>query len=94
MLNSTARTRRIKIAAWIAFAAVAAAIISLRLSMTVDLAYFLPAPSTEQERVLVERLGQGPGSRLVFITIAGADADDTSDRSARLHAALALAAVR
>ena len=93
MSPSEARKRRVKLAAWIAFAAAAAAVIILRLSMTVDLAYFLPAPSTEEERVLIERLGQGPGSRLIFATIAGADADDTGERSARLRDALAESAL-
>ena len=85
--------RGLKLAAWLAFAIVAAAIIGLRLSMTVDLAYFLPAPATEQERVLVERLGQGPGSRLIFVTVTGADADATADRSALLRETLVASAL-
>lgn len=44
---------------------------------TYDLAYFLPAPETESERVLVERLGQGAGARLIFIELsAGTDAGE------------------
>jgi len=93
MSAATNRTRRLTIAAWLIFAAVAGAIVALRLSMTVDLAYFLPAPSTEQERVLVERLGQGPGSRLIFVTISGTDFDDTIDRSIRLREELVASAL-
>ena len=43
--------------------------ISTRLQLTVDLGYFLPAPRTIDQQLLVERLGQGPGSRLMFISL-------------------------
>lgn len=43
--------------------------------LTVDLSYFLPPPESIAEQILVERLGQGPGSKLMFIVLpAGADA--------------------
>jgi len=50
-----------------------------RLQLTVDLAYFLPEPQTLAQELLTERLGQGPGSRLMFISLAdqtGARDDD------------------
>lgn len=40
-----------------------------RLQLTVDLAYFLPEPQTLAQELLTERLGQGPGSRLMFISM-------------------------
>lgn len=75
--------------AWLAFAAACGLIIATRLSMTVDLAYFLPPPATEQERVLIERLGQGPGSQLIFVTVQGRDRSDVTVKSSGLAAALA-----
>jgi predicted exporter len=54
---------------WIAVAAASVLIISLRLNITVDLAYFLPEPDSDAERVLIDRLGQGPGSQLIFVSV-------------------------
>jgi predicted exporter len=45
------------------------------LKPTFDLAYYLPKPTSEQEAVLVERLGQGAGARLVFAEIQSQSAD-------------------
>jgi len=80
--------RTITIGAWLVLAAACSWIIATRLSMTVDLAYFLPPPATEPEHVLIDRLGQGPGAQLIFVTVAGVDPADGAARSARLAAAL------
>lgn len=56
---------------------------------TYDLAYFLPEPVTEPQRVLVERLGQGAGARLIFVEIIAAPGADATEQSAALRAALA-----
>lgn len=55
--------------AWTAFALIAAAIIAWRFEPVVDLAWFLPAAETNQEQVLLERLGQGQGSQLIFVSL-------------------------
>ena len=81
--------RNIMIAAWLVLAAVSIAIILERLSITVDLAYFLPAPTSEQEHVLLDRLGQGPGSQLVFISVSGQERETAVGKSVRLTQALA-----
>ncbi len=52
---------------------------------TYDLAYFLPVPVTEQEAVLVERLGQGAGARLMFIEISAPPGADAVGQSARVR---------
>jgi predicted exporter len=62
--------------AWLIAALLAAGLIAARLQITVDLAYFLPAPVTEQEAVLVDKLGQGPGSQLIFISLAAGEVVD------------------
>lgn len=51
-----------------------AGIIATRLSLTYDLAYFLPQPVTDAQRILLDRVGQGPGAQLLYITLPGADA--------------------
>ena len=73
---------------WMGVALISAWVIWSRLVLTVDLAYFLPAPSTEQERVLMDRLGQGPGSQLLFIAVHGSGETELRDRSSRLKTAL------
>lgn len=45
----------------------AAAVAAWRLPLTYDLTWFLPAPDAPGERVLVERVGQGPGAQLLFV---------------------------
>ncbi|MDZ7668569.1 MAG: MMPL family transporter [Gammaproteobacteria bacterium] len=50
-----------------------AGIIATRLSLTYDLAYFLPQPVTDAQRILLDRVGQGPGAQLLYITLPGAD---------------------
>lgn len=52
-----------------------AGIIATRLSLTYDLAYFLPQPVTGAQQILIDRVGQGPGSQLLYVTLPGADAD-------------------
>lgn len=58
-----------------------------RLSLSYDLAYFLPRPVTEAQKVLVDRVGQGPGSRVMFVVLPGASTvsrDAIGDRLAAL----------
>ncbi|MFK7914327.1 MAG: MMPL family transporter [Pseudomonadales bacterium] len=47
------------------------ALVLWRLSLTYDLAYFLPAPTTPAQQVLTERLGANPGTDLLFIELPG-----------------------
>ena len=81
-LNGPGRSYTIIV--WLALAALCTGIIWMRFSITVDLAYFLPAPSTEQEHVLLDRLGQGPGSQLMFVTVRGRNSKDVLGKSSRL----------
>jgi predicted exporter len=73
---------------WGAIVAVSLLIIMLRLNVTVDLAYFLPEARSDAERVLVDRLGQGPGSQLIFISVPVAGDVDPLDVSERIKATL------
>lgn len=71
---------------WVATLLLGAAWIAARLQLSVDLAYFLPQPSTLAGEILVDRLGQGPGSRFLFLTVdAGTDEDDLATFVERLR---------
>lgn len=62
---------------------ISAALLALtlsRLQLTYDLSFFLPTPQDDAQRLLVERLGQGPGTQLVFVTLS--DTDENTARSA------------
>lgn len=65
------RTSRLRfwLLLWILCAVLSAFTVFTRFNSTVDLAYFLPAAETAQERVLLDRLGQGAGSQLWFIVL-------------------------
>ena len=55
-------------------ATVLAVVGAWRLELTYDLAYFLPKPDSEVQRLLVERLGQGPGAQTIFVALPEATA--------------------
>ncbi len=65
------------------------AVVLWQVRPTYDLAFFLPAPVTEQEAVLVERLGQGAGARLMFIEISTPPGVDAVAQSTSVRDVLA-----
>ncbi|MGH8495496.1 MAG: MMPL family transporter [Gammaproteobacteria bacterium] len=73
---------------WLGAALAAVWVIVARLELTVDLAWFLPEPSSAGERVLVDRLGQGPGSQLIFISLPIHGGQEPQGSSERLKTAL------
>jgi predicted exporter len=46
-------------------------LVSQRLKVSTDLRSFMPAPTTPDQRLLMEQVGDGPGSRLLLLTIDG-----------------------
>ncbi|HVV98483.1 MAG TPA: MMPL family transporter, partial [Rhodanobacteraceae bacterium] len=64
--------RWLLVAAWIAALAVLAffAIRSLRIST--DLRSFMPPPETADQKLLMDQIGEGPGTRLLLLAIDGA----------------------
>lgn len=60
-----------------------------RLQLSGDLRAFMPAPETAEQRLLIDELGEGPGSRLLLLAIAGADRETLADQSRGLQALLA-----
>ena len=84
-----AKTRVSLALLWLGLLAVAGFWLSSRLSMSGDLRKFMPAPQTPEQRLLMDELGEGPGSRLLLLSISGADTDTLAAQSRALAAALA-----
>ncbi|MEZ5595978.1 MAG: hypothetical protein R3E84_06225 [Pseudomonadales bacterium] len=57
-----------------------------RLQLGYDLGAFLPAARDDAQRVLVERLGQGPGAQLLFAVLPNVSHHDALAIAARLRA--------
>ena len=73
------------IGAVLAVTLLAATVAAWRLPLTYDLTWFLPAPDTAAEQVLTERVGQGPGARLLFVEAPGATAEALAALADRLR---------
>jgi predicted exporter len=58
-----------RLLAWGAVLAALLVLIAWRLELSYDLGLFLPAPVTDEQRILVERLGESPGSRFILIAV-------------------------
>ncbi|KAF1685718.1 hypothetical protein B1992_11010 [Pseudoxanthomonas broegbernensis] len=74
---------------WLAVLAVGGMLLSGGLRMEEDLRSFLPTPRTPAQVLLVDELGEGPGSRLLLLALSGAPPQALAARSQALRAALA-----
>ncbi len=83
-----AKTRIALALLWLALLALAGWAISQRLTLTGDLRKFMPAPQTAAQKLLIDELGEGPGSRLLLLALSGADAETLAAQSQALRAAL------
>jgi len=63
-------------------------VVSQRLKISTDLRSFMPAPTTPDQRLLMEQVGEGPGSRLLLLAISGGSDDKLAALSQGLVAAL------
>jgi predicted exporter len=88
-LMLTARSRIVLSLLWLAVLALAAWAITQRLQLSGDLRKFMPAAETPAQKLLIDELGEGPGSRLLLMSIAGADAPTLAAQSQALRSALA-----
>ena len=75
------------LAAWLC-CVLLAAWAALEARYTADLSAFLPARPTPAQRLLVEQLREGPGSRLIMMALEGGSAEARAALSASLAAAL------
>ena len=73
---------------WLALLGAAGWAISQRLELGGDLRKFMPAAKTPAQKLLIDELGEGPGSRLLLLALSGAEPDVLAARSKALRAAL------
>ncbi|QJD69324.1 MMPL family transporter [Xanthomonas campestris pv. badrii] len=82
--------RRIGLALlWLALLAIAGFWLSETLKVTGDLRKFMPAPRTPAQKLLIEELGEGPGSRLLLMALSNSDPVTLAEQSQALQQALA-----
>ncbi|MCA0392695.1 MAG: MMPL family transporter [Proteobacteria bacterium] len=74
--------------AWLALLAVAGWWLAQHLSFSTDLRRFLPDPRTPEQTLLIEELGEGPGSRLLLVALSGDDAETLAAQSQAMQATL------
>ena len=74
---------------WLALIAVAGWAIGQRLQLSGDLRKFMPSAQTPAQKLLIDELGEGPGSRLLLVALSGADPETLAAQSAALRARLA-----
>lgn len=74
--------------AWIAVLAAVGWYVKHDLVIGTDLRLFLPSPTTAEQRLLLEEIGEGPASRVLVIAIAGAAPEVLADTSREFVAAV------
>lgn len=60
-----------------------------RLQVSGDLRKFMPSAETPAQRLLLDELGEGPGSRLLLMSVSGAEAETLAAQSQRIAQTLA-----
>lgn len=76
------------VAAWALALVVLAYFTQRNLELGTDLRLFLPDPTTPEERLLLEEVGEGAGSRVLIIALSGGAPEALADASRELRAAL------
>ena len=83
-------TRRTALAlVWLIVLIGAGVFISGRLQVSGDLRKFMPSAETPAQKLLLDELGEGPGSRLLLMSLAGADAETLAAQSQQIAQTLA-----
>ncbi|NYZ61189.1 MMPL family transporter [Luteimonas sp. SJ-16] len=75
--------------AWLAVLLLAGWLVAARLEFSGDLRRFLPDARTPEQRLLIDELGEGPGSRLLLLALSGDAPEVLAAQSQALQAALA-----
>ena len=75
--------------AWLALLLLSGWWISQQLQLSGDLRKFMPAARTPEQKLLIDELGEGPGSRLLLLAISGDRPEVLARQSSALVAALA-----
>lgn len=74
---------------WLAILLVTGYAISRHLELSGDLRRFMPAARTSEQKLLIDELGEGPGSRLLLVSLSGADPETLAARSQAMRMRLA-----
>lgn len=82
------RSRTLLALAWIAVLALLAWVIARQLQPSGDLREFMPRGQTPMQKLVLDELGEGPGSRLLLLALSGQPPDQLADLSKGLAAAL------
>src|SRR5687767_5858808 len=85
----TSRSRLVMALLWLLALVVAGVILGRRLELSGDLRKFMPAPQTPAQKLLIDELGEGPGSRLLLVALSGSDAETLATQSNALRERLA-----
>ena len=75
--------------AWLLVIAIAGWAIGQRLQLSGDLRKFMPSAQTPAQKLLIDELGEGPGSRLLLLALSGAHPETLAAQSAALRERLA-----
>src|SRR5689334_17596881 len=84
----TTKGRATLLLAWIALVGLLGLYVQRELKISGDLRLFMPSPKTPVERLLLEEVGEGPASRLLLVSLKGANADALAQSSQALTATL------
>ncbi|WNL46614.1 MMPL family transporter [Dyella sp. BiH032] len=82
------RGKALLLLAWLVMLAGLGVLVSQRLKVSGDLRDFMPTPTTFEQRLLMEQVGDGPGSRVLLLAIDGGDDASLAGLSQGLVAAL------
>mgnify|MGYP002776991424 CR=1 FL=1 len=74
--------------AWAALLVLVSLWAAPRLALSGDLRLFMPEARTAEQRLLLDELGEGPGSRLLLVALSGADPGTLAAQSRALRDAL------
>jgi len=85
----TARLRLALALLWLSLLGVAGWAIGQQLELSGDLRKFMPTAETPAQKLLIDELGEGPGSRLLLVALSGADAPTLAAHSIALRETLA-----
>ncbi|HNR92717.1 MAG TPA: xanthomonadin transporter, partial [Dokdonella sp.] len=85
----TVRARRwLLLAGWVLVLGALALFVQRTLNISTDLRSFMPPAQTADQKLIMEQIGEGPGSRLLLLAIGGIDETQAAELSRGLVAAL------
>ncbi|KGI76730.1 MMPL family transporter [Oleiagrimonas soli] len=88
MPTSPVRVRAALLIGWLLVLALLGLYVARTLRVGTDLRSFMPPPATADQRLLMDQIGSGPGSRLLLVALDGAPPAKLADLSHGLAAAL------